>query len=44
MINNKKPIIENDNSKYLINDNYINTLKDNPYVNDIMHQKNLNFN
>ena len=44
MINNKKPIIENDNTIYLINDNFINTLKNNPYVNDIMHQKNLDFN
>jgi hypothetical protein len=26
--------------EYYINKNYINTLEDNPYVNDIFHQKN----
>jgi hypothetical protein len=25
---------------YYINDNFINTLNDNPYVNDLFHQKN----
>ena len=36
---NSKPII--DTSTYYINNNFINTLKDNPYVNDLYHQKNL---
>ena len=34
-----KPII--DRSTYYINKNFINTLDNNPYVNDIYHQKNL---
>ena len=34
-----KPVIES--SSYYINPNFINTLNDNPYVNDIYHQKNL---
>lgn len=35
-----KPVIET--SSYYINSNFINTLKDNPLVNDIYHQKNIN--
>ena len=35
---NSRPII--DTSSYHINANFINTLKNNPYVNDIYHQKN----
>ena len=34
-----KPIVQT--SSYYINSNFINTLKDNPYVNDIYHQKNV---
>ena len=30
-------------NKYHITGNFINTLKDNPFVNDLMHQKNINF-
>ena len=36
---NSKPII--DTSSYYINNNFINTLKDNPFVNDLYHQKNI---
>ena len=43
MINNvyikAKPVIET--STYYINDNFINTLSNNPLVNDIYHQKNI---
>jgi hypothetical protein len=35
-----KPVIET--SSYYINSNFINTLKNNPLVNDIYHQKNIN--
>jgi hypothetical protein len=35
---NSKPI--NQTASYFINSNYINTLNNNPYVNDIYHQKN----
>jgi len=38
---NKKPIL--DYGDYYINNSYINTLNDNPYVNDIYHQKNYKF-
>ena len=38
---NKKPIL--DYGDYYINNSYINTLNDNPYVNDIHHQKNYKF-
>ena len=34
-----KPVIES--SSYYINSNFINTLKNNPLVNDIYHQKNV---
>jgi hypothetical protein len=34
-----KPVIES--SSYYINPYFINTLNDNPYVNDIYHQKNV---
>ena len=34
-----KPIVET--SSYYINNNFINTLADNPLVNDIYHQKNI---
>jgi len=36
---NIRPIIES--SSYYINSNFINTLKDNPLVNDMFHQKNI---
>ena len=36
---NQKPIV--DYSNYYINNNFINTLKNNPLVNDIYHQKNI---
>jgi len=38
---NKKPVL--DYGDYYINNCYINTLSDNPYVNDIYHQKNTKF-
>jgi hypothetical protein len=38
---NKKPQLTHGN--YYTNNIYINTLKENPYVNDIMHQKNYKF-
>jgi len=38
---NKKPIL--DYGDYYINNSYINTLNNNPYVNDIYHQKNYKF-
>ena len=36
---NIRPVIES--SSYYINSNFINTLKDNPLVNDMFHQKNI---
>ena len=36
-----RPVI--DNSTYYISSNRVNTLKNNPYVNDIYHQKNFNY-
>ena len=36
---NIRPVIES--SSYYINSNFINTLKDNPLVNDLFHQKNI---
>jgi hypothetical protein len=41
---NKKILKDNKNYKitnYRINNDYIDTLKDNPFVNDLMHQKNI---
>ena len=38
---NKKPIL--DYGDYYINNSFINTLSNNPYVNDIYHQKNIKF-
>ncbi len=39
VINKSKPVIES--SSYYINPNFINTLKNNPLVNDMFHQKNI---
>ena len=39
VIKNIKPVIES--SSYYINPNFINTLKNNPLVNDMFHQKNI---
>jgi hypothetical protein len=39
VINKSKPVIES--SSYYINANFINTLKNNPLVNDMFHQKNI---
>jgi hypothetical protein len=39
-MNKRKPTI--DTSTYYISNNYINTLNENPLVNDIYHQKNYN--
>ncbi len=36
---NSRPTVET--SSYYINNSFINTLKDNPYVNDLYHQKNI---